>query len=142
MQKPSIYELINMVEQVNNASIIKFTEGLSQPIGISGVIVLSEIKKCGKCKPIDLAKQLGYSKSSITAISTKLMDAGYIVRSEDQHDRRTVYFSITEKGTATLKEVEMLGQDYYATIYSVLSEEELHQYIRIQRKLLFHIKNK
>lgn len=68
------------------------------------------------------------------------MDAGYIVRSEDQHDRRTVYFSITEKGTATLKEVEMLGQDYYATIYSVLSEEELHQYIRIQRKLLFHIK--
>lgn len=44
MQKPSIYELINMVEQVNNASIIKFTEGLSQPVGISGVIVLSEIK--------------------------------------------------------------------------------------------------
>ncbi len=142
MEKPSIYELINMVEQVNNASIIKFTEGLSQPIGISAVIVLSEVKKSGRCKPIDLAKKLGYSKSSITAISNKLMDAGYIARTEDQHDRRTVYFTITDKGNAILKEVEVLGQDYYKTIYSVLSEEELHQYIQIQRKLLNHIKNK
>ncbi|KGR81916.1 MarR family winged helix-turn-helix transcriptional regulator [Lysinibacillus odysseyi] len=142
MEKPSIYELINMVEQVNNASIIKFTEGLSQPIGISAVIVLSEVKKSCRCKPIDLAKKLGYSKSSITAISNKLMDAGYIARTEDQHDRRTVYFTITDKGNAILKEVEVLGQDYYKTIYSVLSEEELHQYIQIQRKLLNHIKNK
>lgn len=142
MEKPSIYELINMVEQVNNASVVNFTEGLTQPIGISSVIVLSEIKKCGKCKPIDLANKLGYSKSSITVISNKLLDASYIVRTEDQHDRRTVYFSITEKGNAILKEVELLGQNYYATIYSVLSEEELQQYIQIQRKLLFHIKNK
>ena len=39
-----------------------------------------------------------------------------------------------------LKEAEILGQKYYETIYSVLTEEELAQFVQIQRKLLYHIK--
>lgn len=140
MEKPSIYELINMVEQVNNASIIQYTDSLSKPIGISSIIVLSEIKKQKTCQPIELAKKLGYSKSSITAISNKLISANYITSTTDPHDRRKTYFTITAEGMDILKEVEILGQKYYETIYSVLTEEELSQYIHIQRKLLYHIK--
>ncbi|WP_332645820.1 MarR family winged helix-turn-helix transcriptional regulator [Lysinibacillus sp. 54212] len=141
MKKPSIYELVNMVEQVNNASIIQYTDNLSKPIGISSIIVLSEIKKQKKCQPIQLANILGYSKSSITAISNKLLQAGYITSIADPHDRRSISFEVTNEGIAILKEAEMLGQKYYETIYSVLTEEELSQYIAIQRKLLYHIKN-
>lgn len=140
MEKPSIYELINMVEQVNNASIIQYTDSLSKPIGISSIIVLSEIKKQKTCQPIELAKKLGYSKSSITAISNKLISANYIISTTDPHDRRKTYFTITAEGMDILKEVEILGRKYYETIYSVLTEEELSQYIHIQRKLLYHIK--
>ena len=140
MEKPSIYELINMVEQVNNATIIQYTDSLSKPIGISSIIVLSEIKKRKKCQPIELAKKLGYSKSSITAISNKLISAGYITSTADPHDRRKTYFTITTEGIDILKEAETIGKKYYETLYSVLTEEELAQYIRIQRKLLYHIK--
>jgi len=140
MEKPSIYELINMVEQVNNTSIIQYTDSLSKPISISSIIVLSEIKKCKTCQPIELAKKLGYSKSSITAISNKLIRASYITSIADPHDRRKTYFTITTEGMDILKEAEILGQKYYETIYSVLTEEELSQYINIQRKLLYHIK--
>ena len=140
MEKPSIYELINMVEQVNNASIVQYTDSLSKSIGISSIIVLSEIKKRKTCQPIELAKKLGYSKSSITAISNKLISASYITSIADPHDRRKTYFTITTEGMDILKEAEILGQRYYETIYSVLTEEELAQYIHIQRKLLYHIK--
>ena len=140
MEKPSIYELINMIEQVNNESIIQFTESLSKPISISSIIVLSEIKKRKTCQPIELAKKLGYSKSSITAISGKLIRANYITSIADPHDRRKTYFTITAEGMDILKEAEILGQKYYETIYSVLTEEELAQFIQIQRKLLYHIK--
>ena len=140
MEKPSIYELINMVEQVNNTSIIQYTDSLSKPISISSIIVLSEIKKRKTCQPIELAKKLGYSKSSITAISNKLIRASYITSIADPHDRRKTYFTITTEGMNILKEAEILGQKYYETIYSVLTEEELSQYINIQRKLLYHIK--
>ena len=140
MEKPSIYELINMVEQVNNTSIIQFTESLSKPISISSIIVLSEIKKQKKCQPIELAKKLGYSKSSITAISTKLINANHITSIADPHDRRKTYFTITTEGLDILKEADKVGKKYYETIYSVLTEQELAQYIHIQRKLLHHIK--
>ena len=140
MEKPSIYELINMVEQVNNTSIIQYTDSLSKPISISSIIVLSEIKKRKTCQPIELAKKLRYSKNSITAISNKLIRASYITSIADPHDRRKTYFTITTEGMDILKEAEILGQKYYETIYSVLTEEELSQYINIQRKLLYHIK--
>mgnify|MGYP003482951324 len=129
-----------MVEQVNNTSIIQYTDSLSKPISISSIIVLSEIKKRKTCQPIELAKKLGYSKSSITAISNKLIRASYITSIADPHDRRKTYFTITTEGMDILKEAEILGQKYYETIYSVLTEEELSQYINIQRKLLYHIK--
>ena len=56
MEKPSIYELINMVEQVNNESIIQFTESLSKPISISSIIVLSEIKSAKRASQLNCEK--------------------------------------------------------------------------------------
>lgn len=140
MNKPKLYELINMVEQVNNASIIQYTEGLSKPIGISSIIILSEIRKLNRCQPIELSNKLGYSKSSISSITNKLLDAGYIEASVDQHDRRKVYLSLTNAGNDMIREAEHLGQQYYQNIYSVLTDEELIQYIEIQKKLLSKLK--
>ncbi|MEK4628139.1 MAG: MarR family winged helix-turn-helix transcriptional regulator [Solibacillus sp.] len=139
MDKPKFYELINMVEQVNNASIIRYTEGFKQPIGISLIIVLSEIRKLGKCQPVELAKKLGYSKSSISTIINKLITASYIEQATDVHDRRKMYLHITECGMNILREAESLGQQYYESVYGILTEEELLQYINIQKKLLQQI---
>ncbi|MCG3420270.1 MarR family winged helix-turn-helix transcriptional regulator [Oceanobacillus jordanicus] len=140
MNKPTFYELINMVEQVNNANIIQFTEGLTKPIGISSLIVLSEIRKLEQCQPIELSNKLGYSKSSISIITKKLLDAGYIENTFDPHDRRKIYLSLTSAGNDMLREAEYLGQQYYENIYSVLTDEELLQYIEIQKKLLNKLK--
>lgn len=139
MNKPKLHELINMVEQVHNASIVKYTEAFQKPIGISSIIVLSEIRKNGKCQPVDLTKTLGYSKSSISAITNKLLRAGYIEQLPDAHDRRKMFLHITDAGVAIMDEAETLGQQYYETVYGVLTEEELQQYIMIQQKLLKQI---
>lgn len=141
MNKPKLHELINMIGQLNNASVIKYTEGFQKPIGISSIIVLSEIRKNGKCQPVDLAKTLDYSKSSISAITNKLLSAGYIEQLPDAHDRRKIFLHITDAGVAIMDEAETLGQQYYETVYGVLTEEELQQYIMIQQKLLKQIKN-
>lgn len=140
MNKPKFYELINMVEQVNNASIIQYTEALSKPIGISSIIILSEIRKLERCQPIELSSNLGYSKSSISSITNKLLNAGYIENTVDRHDRRKIYLSLTSTGNEILREAEHLGQQYYESVYSVLTDEELVQYIEIQKKLLKKLK--
>lgn len=139
MDKPKFHELINMVEQVHNASIIQFTEGFSKPTSISSIIILSEIRKLKTCQPIDLAKKLGYSKSSISAITTKLIAAGYVEQTADVHDRRKLYLHVTEAGTEMLAEAEMLGKDYYERVYGILTDEELLYFITIQKKLLQQI---
>ena len=141
MDKPKFHELVNMVEQVHNGSIIRFTERFDKKVGISLIIVLSEIRKLGACQASELAKVLGYSKSSMSAIMKKLFAANYIEQKMDLHDRRKNVIIITDEGNAILDEAEVIGQEYYETMYSVLTEDELMQYIEIQKKLLHQVQS-
>lgn len=131
----NIFTLIHMIQQVTNENIVRFTNEFSYPIGISTIVSLAEIRASGPVKQIDLSDKLGYSRSTITNMADKLVKLGLVERVYDEKDRRTIHLQITEQGKEALQEAKAIGDKIYSEQYSVLTEEELEQYIRIQKKL-------
>lgn len=128
-----------MIDQITNENIVRFTNEFSYPIGISTIIVLGEINNRGPIKQTDLAESLGYSKSTITNMTNKLVNLDLVQRTYDKRDRRSVYLIITDKGIEALKESYSLGYKIYNDLYHILTEDELSSYIEIQKKLLANI---
>lgn len=136
MKETNIFQLIHATEIVNNANIIQFSQRIKSYIGISPILVLSELRKKGPQKQKVLAETLGYSPGAITNISTKLVKEGYAERQYNADDRRNVLLAMTQSGSQALDEAQRIGNLIQVELFSVLSEEEIEQYLSIQQKLL------
>lgn len=60
--------------------------------------ILKYIDARGRCTSTELADTFGVGKSSITAMTTRMVDKGLLQRTRDQGDRRVVYLTMTEQG--------------------------------------------
>lgn len=59
----------------------------------------------------EVAKMIGFKATSFTPTLDELEIRGYIVRSQDPHDRRAVFISLTDKAKALEETVcDVLGQ--------------------------------
>ncbi|MEK4230364.1 MarR family winged helix-turn-helix transcriptional regulator [Solibacillus sp. FSL H8-0538] len=142
MEKKSIFQLIHMIEQVRNENIVRFTREFPYPVSISPILVLGELRAKGPRKQVDLAEVIGYTKGAMTNIATKLVDLGLAERLYDDNDRRTIHLQITPKGIEALKEAQKIGEKLYIELFEVFDDEELKQYINLQKKLIANMKNK
>lgn len=131
----NIFNLTHMIEQITNENIVRFTKEFSYPIGISTILILSEVKISGPIKQSDLAETLGYSKSTITNMANKLVKLELVERIYNEKDRRTVHLQITNKGIEALEKAKSIGDKIYTELYSILSKEELLQFIQIQKEI-------
>ncbi|MFJ8263990.1 MarR family winged helix-turn-helix transcriptional regulator [Rummeliibacillus sp. NPDC094406] len=136
MKKTNIFQLIHANELVNNANIIQFSQRIQNYIGISPILVLSELKQRGAQKQTVLAENLGYTPGAMTNIASKLVKEGYAERQYNADDRRNVLLAITNLGLQALEEAQRVGSQIQVELFSVLSEEEIEQYLSIQQKLL------
>ncbi|MDY0409767.1 MarR family winged helix-turn-helix transcriptional regulator [Virgibacillus soli] len=141
MMRASIFELIRVTELLNNETVIRFMDLFNENVGISQILVLSQLQQNGPQMQSWLAKRLGYTSGALTGIANKLIKENYAVRKYDETDRRIVLLAITEKGTELLQNAQKLGQKMETEVYSVLSEAESNQILTIHRKLLDHMLN-
>ncbi|WP_285869521.1 MarR family winged helix-turn-helix transcriptional regulator [Mesobacillus maritimus] len=141
MRETNLFKLIHMIDKINNDNIIKFTRAFPYPLGISPILVLAELKTNGTQRQVDLANKLGYTKGAMTNIATKLFDLGLAEKVFDETDRRVIQLRITSVGEKALSEAQAIGKTLFMEHFEALSEEEIHQYINIQEKLLKHIED-
>ncbi|WP_246629355.1 MarR family winged helix-turn-helix transcriptional regulator [Mesobacillus maritimus] len=141
MQEKDLFELIHMIDKINNENIIRFTKAFPYPLGISPILVLSDLKKNGVQKQVELADKLGYTKGAMTNIATKLLDLGLVEKVLDETDRRVIQLRITPTGEKALSEAQAIGQTLFMQHFEALNEEEINQYFNIQEKLLKHIED-
>lgn len=141
MQEKDLFELIHMIDKINNENIVRFTKAFPYPLGISPILVLSDLKKNGVQKLVDLADKLGYTKGAMTNIATKLLDLGLAEKVFDETDRRVIQLRITPTGEKALSEAQAIGQTLFMQHFEALNEEEINQYFNIQEKLLKHIED-
>ena len=131
-----------MIEQVNNANIIRFTKAFPYPLGISPILVLNELHVTGPQKQAELAETIGYTKGAMTSIAEKLVKLGLAERLYDPSDRRTIRLQITDEGQSALAKAQSIGKEVFVQLFEVLDDEEIAQYLRIQEKLVQGIQQK
>ncbi|MCM3701623.1 MarR family transcriptional regulator [Paenibacillus macerans] len=85
----------------------------------------------GDYEPINhtgITKKMNLSKASITNISSKLLEMGFIVRSQLNNNRKEIYFSLTDKGRHVYHLHKKLHQEKEESFYQFIesySEAEL-----------------
>ncbi|NIK79005.1 DNA-binding MarR family transcriptional regulator [Paenibacillus castaneae] len=141
MEQTDIFKLIHTVELFTNEVIIRWMNSFEHNIGISPILVLSELKHKGPQKQTVLAKHLGYTPGALTNIANRLIKLSLAERKYNEEDRRNVLLSITEKGLDVLKEAQQRGRELRVELFQVLSEEEQQQYLIIHEKLLKNLRN-
>lgn len=131
-----------MIDQMNNANIIRFTKEFPYPLGVSPILVLSELKNKGPQRQAELAETIGYTKGAMTSIAEKLVKLGLAERLYDENDRRTIRLQITEEGKNAFNKAQDVGKDVFIQLFEVLNEEEIEQYLLILEKLVQGIKDR
>ncbi|WP_313892043.1 MarR family transcriptional regulator [Psychrobacillus sp.] len=137
--KPDIFKLIRTMELYTDEAIIRFTKSFNRNIGLSPILVLSQLKKYGPQKQTVLANALGYTPGAITNISTKLVKEEYAERLYNDEDRRHVLLKITPKGEELLVEARKTGDDLHGELFNALNDEELNQLLFLYEKMVKNI---
>src|SRR5690606_12258796 len=112
---------------MNNHNIIQFTKQYPYPLGISPILVLSELRQKGPQKQVELAETLGYTKGAMTNIANKLENLEFVDRLDVKQDKRANQLSITSTGEKALVEAQEIGKEMFVDLFQVLTEEEIDQ---------------
>ncbi|GEK31825.1 MarR family transcriptional regulator [Kurthia zopfii] len=136
MEDTNLFQVIHKTEQLNNLNIIHFTKNFPHKIGVSPILVLSELNLEGAQKQTVLADKLGCTPGAMTNIANKLVKLGFAKRLYNEDDRRHVLMEITEEGRNVFNDAQARGREASQEIFSALSEDELQQYLSLTAKLL------
>jgi len=136
LSKTDVFQLIRTIELFTNEAIIRWNKSFEHSIGISPILVLSELHQKGPQKQTVLANNLGYTPGAMTNIANRLVKHGFAERKYNENDRRNVLLEITEKGNSILIEAQKKGQQVRAELFQVLTEEEMNQFLAIHKKLV------
>lgn len=111
--------------------------------GITGsqFFVLQKINAKGRLTVSEVAEKLSVSLSAITALVDRLVQAGLVVRSRDDQDRRLVWIEATEKGKEILARCMEGRKQVAAKYFGQLSDEDLEKLLEIYGKVLITLKS-
>lgn len=114
---------------------------LLRPLGVSaaGGLVLGILRDYGTMSPSELGERLIVTRATVTGLLDSLERRGFVGRSANPADRRSLLVEITPAGLAVVQEVRTIIHHNERDWMSVLSDAELRTYIdllhRIQDRL-------
>jgi DNA-binding MarR family transcriptional regulator len=111
-------------------------------IGITGsqFFVLQKIGSRGRMTVSEVAEKLSVSLSAITALVDRLVQAGLVVRSRDEQDRRLVWLEATDKGREMLGKCIESRRQVAVKYFGQLTETDLQKLLEIYEKVLASLK--
>lgn len=83
----------------------------------------------------DLTERLGIQPGSASEILAKLEGAGWILRTQNEEDRRTTDIRLTDSGRELAEEASAQRQKRHEEMFSCLSEEERQQLLSLLEKV-------
>ncbi len=117
----------------------EFTRG---NLAFSHIIVLDFLREKGPCRMSELAKALGLTMSAVTSIVDKMIASGLTKRERSRNDRRVVKVEMLAKGKKTVESVNKAWFRITDDIYSVLTDGEKREFLRMNRKVHDNLRNK
>lgn len=83
-----------------------------------------------------LSEETGLAKTTLTSMLDRLERSGYIVRSFDKSDRRTVKILLTEKARAMKSRYDLVSEKMSDIFYEGFSDEEILAFEEALGKIL------
>ncbi|MFX4262635.1 MarR family winged helix-turn-helix transcriptional regulator [Pelotomaculum propionicicum] len=111
--------------------------------GITGsqFFVLQKINAKGRLTVSEVADKLSVSLSAITALVDRLVQAGLVVRSRDEKDRRLVWLEATDKGKEILSRCIEGRRQVAIKYFGQLPDQDLEKLLEIYEKVLTTLKS-
>ncbi len=103
---------------------------------ISQLQYIDAIGALGKPAISEVARRLNITKASVTAGVNKLVEMGYIVKTQSDEDKRVFHVSLTEAGQELVRAKYQALKAYGEFIGAALSGEEAAQFQAILTKLV------
>lgn len=114
----------------------------NENMGVSNIVVLDILKEKGSCTMGEISAALGLTMSAATGIIDKMISQGSVSRERDPDDRRVVRVELTRKGLELAGQVAKARVDLTNQLYSVLTQKERDEYLRIIKKVADNILRK
>lgn len=111
-------------------------------ISIPHIVILEFLKETGSCRMSDLAKMLHLTMSAVTGIVDKMVDLGLVKRERSSKDRRVVRVSLLKKGEETARRVNAERESVSNDIFSVLTQQEKQEYLKLLTKVSDSLKDR
>ncbi len=104
---------------------------LLRPLNVSaaGGLVLGLLRDRGAMSPSELGDRLIVTRATVTGLLDSLERYGFVSRTANPVDRRSLVVDITPAGLRVLKELRTLIHRHEKAWMSVFSEEDLRAYI-------------
>ena len=110
---------------------------LLRPLNVSaaGGLVLGQLRDHGAMSPSELGERLIVTRATVTGLLDSLERRGFVQRTANPTDRRSLVVEITPTGLEVLQEVRTIIHRNETAWMRVLSEEELHTYIGLLHRI-------
>lgn len=88
----------------------------------------------------ELASALRISEATLSVRIKRLLDAGYIERTPDEHDKRIFMIGLSKKGQKVVVNLEKKLTHYYQCLSKNITEEEVETILNVIHKMKKNIK--
>lgn len=119
----SMREWVRIVTRHSMHGFIRYAK--DNGLSMSQTAALFKIKRNGVCGVADIGEDLQVSSAAASQMLERLVQQGFIERSENPEDRRGKRLSLTEKGQKLLQESIYARQRWIEDLYNSLSPEEM-----------------
>lgn len=98
------------------------SRNLSKTFGLTGpqLIILQEIGASGRISVKPLAERASLSQATVTDITKRLEQRGYLIKTKRTDDKRSVTLTLSDKGIEMLKKVPPLLQELFTDRFNRL----------------------
>lgn len=139
MKKGNALALISRIREKANRFIVRELENH----GIKGIVpshgdILVILFQEGKCTMKELANRINRTKPTVTVLTEKLMEYGFVEREKSCTDNRVTYVKLTKKGNDLKPVFEDISKKLNALLYGDLTDGEPE----IFEKLLLKVNSK
>lgn len=110
---------------------------LLRPLGVSaaGGLVLGILRDRGAMPPSELGERLIVTRATVTGVVDSLERRGFVRRTPNPGDRRSVLVEITSDGLRVLQELRTLIHAHEKEWMSALPETELRDYVGLLHRI-------
>ncbi|MEW9702185.1 MarR family winged helix-turn-helix transcriptional regulator [Paenibacillus sp. SI8] len=116
-------------------SYLSETAELDREVNRSELTALLVLQFRGQLTTSALASQLGVPLSTTTSLVKRLVRKDLVNRTQSAKDQRIIHLELTEKGMQLGSEAKAIMEAMFARVQSVLSQEELQQFLLLAVKV-------